>query len=367
MMKNFKIKLKIKALNLAQIFEKLRQVNIVVSQIKKGEDFRAEFIIAKKNLGAVKKILENFNAEILEIQHIGAGNIFKTALSRICVPIALIVAFLGVYAANFFVFKVDIRGNDTLSTCEIREFLQSENIGYLTNKKSIKAPALELDLLENFPQISMVSVMIKGLTLVVNIKEKENYNPETLCDIIADFNGRITSINVISGTAQVAVGDVVRAGDVLVCATAGNQSVKAEANITAEVWLESTYCHFETTYQTLRTGEKKVVNNVAFMGLPIYENHNPMPFENYEVETSQTKLQNTILPIQIQTTTYYEVETTEIKSDFETYKADIIDQCKKNALQQCAQGDIIKSEKSVITAGSGCTFVSYIVTVQRQI
>ena len=41
MVKNFKIKLKIKALNLAQIFEKLRQVNIVVSQIKKGKDFRA--------------------------------------------------------------------------------------------------------------------------------------------------------------------------------------------------------------------------------------------------------------------------------------------------------------------------------------
>ena len=367
MMKNFKIKLKIKALNLAQFFEKLRQANIVVSLIKKGEDFKAEFIIAKKNLGAVKKILGNFNAEILEIQYVGAGNIFQIALSRICVPIALIVAFLVVYAANFFVFKVDIRGTEILSSAEIRQYLQSQNIGGLTNKNFINSPALELDLLENFPQISMVSVMIKGLTLVVNIKEKENYTPETLCDIIADFNGRITSINVISGTALVAVGDIVRAGDVLVCATSGNQTVKPEANITAEVWLESTYCHFETTYQTLRTGEKKVVNNVAFMGLPIYQNHTLSPFENYEVETLQTKLKNTIFPIQIQTTTYYEVETTEIKSDFETYKADIIDQCKKNALQQCAQGDIIKSEKSVITAGSGCTFVSYIVTVQRQI
>ena len=73
------------------------------------------------------------------------------------------------------------------------------------------------------------------------------------------------------------------------------------------------------------------------------------------------------MPIQIQTITYYEVETIEIQSDFETHKQEIIEQCKKNALQQCAQGDIIKSEKSVVTAGSGCTFVSYIVTVQRQI
>ena len=366
-MKNFKIRIYIKALNLAQIFEKLRQSNIVVSQIRKGEDFKSEFIIERKNLSFAKKILANFNAEILEIQDIGPVKFWKAAISRICIPVALMIAFLSMYAASFYVFKVDIRGLETLSTGEIREFLQSENIGYLTNKKSINTPTLELDLLENFPQISMVSVMIKGLTLVVNIKEKENYTPETLCDIIADFNGRITSINLISGTANVEVGDVVQAGDVLVSATSGNQTVKPEANITAEVWLESTYCHFETTYQTLRTGKKKVLNNVFCMSLPIYQSSAASPFENFEETTTETKLQNTILPIQIQTRTFYEVETIEIISEFETYKADIIDHCKKNALQQCAQGDIIKSEKSVISPGNGCTYVSYVITVQRQI
>ncbi|MBR3790816.1 MAG: sporulation protein YqfD [Clostridia bacterium] len=368
MMKNFKIKVQIKALNLAQIFEKFRQSNISVSQIKKGEDFRAEFIIYKKNLKIVKKILANFGAEILGFQHIGVSHIFQIALSRICVPIALIIAFLGVYAANFFVFRIDIRGLETLANSEVKAYLQSENIGYLTNKKAIDAAALELNLMENFPQISMVSVMIKGLTLVVNIKEKDNYNQNMQNDIVANFNGRITSINLISGTAEVAVGDIVHAGDVLVSAISGNQIVKPEANITAEVWLESTFCHFDTTYQTLRTGKRKILNNVFFMGLPIYQSTTTSPFEDFETDTSQTKLRNTILPIQIQTTTYYEVETIEIQSDFETHKQEIIEQCKKNALQQCAQGDIIKSEKSFINStGNGCTYVSYVITAQRQI
>ena len=367
-MLKFQKQIKIKALNLAQIFEELRKKGITIYNLRKGPDFEADFVISCKHMALTKKILQKFDAQILEEQNLGAAKIRQLVFAHFFVFIALFVSGLGGFCASFYILKVDIRGTDMLTNTQIISFLQEKNIGVLKPKSSVQNQVLELDLLQNFSEISLVSVMLKGTTLVINIKEKENFLPQTQGDIVADFCGRITGLTLISGTANVKPGDIVKEGDVLV--TAQTQllgSVEAKAHITAEVWLESGACHYDKQIQSVRTGNFVVEKNILFCGLSVYSTKPNTAFKKFETETFVSKLKNTILPLTIQSAKKYELKEVEVETKFETVKNDIVANCKENALQKVLADDIIKEEKVVISEGPGFTRVNYVVVVERQI
>jgi len=102
---------------------------------------------------------------------------------------------------------------------------------------------VENAIIDNFDELSFVSCIIEGQTLVLNIKEKllleevfGQFRP-----IFAQNSGMITQIDLISGTAVVKTGDFVRKGDVLVepfvIDTSGQKrEVKANAKIYAKIY-----------------------------------------------------------------------------------------------------------------------------------
>ena len=89
----------------------------------------------------------------------------------------------------------------------------------ITHKKDINLTQIE-NQIQKVDRVSLVSAIIKGNTLVINIKEKV-YNPEyedkeNFKPIISVHNAIITEVTVIQGTPMVKAGQVVQKGQILV-------------------------------------------------------------------------------------------------------------------------------------------------------
>src|SRR5699024_8221798 len=79
--------------------------------------------------------------------------------------------------------------------------------------------------------------------------------------IVSDYDGMITHINLIQGTPNVKVGDIVQKGDVLVYPYVADgegqvMPVLPRAEIKADVWLSENEVFYEYQIKQERTGRK---------------------------------------------------------------------------------------------------------------
>lgn len=362
----------IKTLNQEKVFNLIKNKKITISEIKRVDKFNTYFTVKNQDINVIGDIFKKNNIEIQDIKPLGINKIFTFFKMRLCVVFTLVLAILLCYFSSFYVFKISVNGTSYLTNYEIIEYVKTKaNFGNIISKNQINTNQIELDLMEKFNSISMISVVIKGTTLIINIKEKsknEIFENQTN-DIIANFNGRIKNITLINGKLNVKNGDIVQEGDILVQSVMNSNSnyVKAEANITAEVWLEGVTTHYSLKKEKQRTGFCVENKNINFLGIPIFSSSNPINFANYEVVESKTKLKNTILPIEIHQITYYEMEEITIESNFNDEKEKLINDSREIALQKKLNNDIIKAENVIIDENCGITTVRYVVVVERNI
>ena len=363
---NFLISFKVKALNQTQIFEKLRQKNIEVYDIKPISRFETTFSVRLKDKKAVESTLASFQAETLSLNPKSLSKFKTFFLKQWGIVAGVIVALMLEIFSSFFVFQINVNGADCVD--EIKGYIQSQGVKPFSAKSAIDTKALELGLVETFPQISMASVIVKGLTVVVNIKEKESFESGQNQDIVADFNGRITEIITISGTPNVKPGDIVKCGDILVSGQSENaeNGVIAKAKIVAEVWYESTHTHFDTKTQKVRTGNAITKRKVLAFGAEIFSSSQKIDFLDYEVETNKVKV-NTILPLVIENTVFFETKTQTTTEKYSDVREAITSKLRQNTLQNMAKDDIIKKENVFETTDAGMTTTTYVIIAEKHI
>lgn len=118
------------------------------------------------------------------------------------------------------IWCIQIEGNRKVTTREMVTFLEENDIGIGCVISKIPYEELEFKIRDRFPDITWVSVVRKGTTLIVRIKENEFYNQMSVyddhMDLIADYDGEIRSMVVRQGVPLVRVGDTVAKGDILI-------------------------------------------------------------------------------------------------------------------------------------------------------
>ena len=129
---------------------------------------------------------------------------------------------LSVYSLNF-VWNIEVKGNARVSTEDIVNYLNENEINIGLKRKSIDCSQVELLLREQFHQIGWVSVYFEHTNLCIEVKEslydvvehsKEEY--DRMYHLIANKEGRIFSIVTRAGKAVVKKGQIVKPGDILV-------------------------------------------------------------------------------------------------------------------------------------------------------
>lgn len=125
------------------------------------------------------------------------------------------------YALSLFIWNIHVEGNYSLSDEVILDYLESEQIVHGMAKKKIHGEEIEAKLREHFPEITWTSAEVKGTRLIIHVQENEDAVQESIprdepADLTASKSGTVVSMIVRSGTPQVAEGDEVQKGDLLV-------------------------------------------------------------------------------------------------------------------------------------------------------
>ena len=153
------------------------------------------------------------------------------------------VLFVGIlYTLSLFVWTVEITGNTSTDEQSIRDTLSTLGLrpGVLTN--SIDPEELARKAMLKMPELSWLTVNLKGSNAIVEVRERvipPIVVPEDQpCNIVADVPGQIVTLEVYAGKAEVQKGDAVVEGQLLVSGTVEDSNGKtllkhAQANIVA--------------------------------------------------------------------------------------------------------------------------------------
>ncbi len=123
-----------------------------------------------------------------------------------------------------YIWNIEIEGNYVLTDDVLLDYLEENKIRVSMKKNELQIEELEKALREKYDVITWTSVQLKGTTLLISIKENEmpvyeqndQTDTEKGTDLIAARSGTVSYIITRSGVPQVALGDTVEKGDVLV-------------------------------------------------------------------------------------------------------------------------------------------------------
>ncbi len=334
-----KVRIEIHGVNIGKLYKILKKNQIPMFDICRQDYKTLLFTTYCSNQKKLIALLANscYNINVVEYYGLKKSiNFFKKRLGYI---VGAFIFALMLTFSNFFVTDIKIYGNSSLSQKEITAFLKQNGVynGAWINK--VKPDQLSMSLSNKFDKISLVSVIKKGTSLIINIKEKQSLTKTDQCfgDIIAQKNGTVLEISVMEGTAKVKVGDSFKVGDVLIMGSFndiyGNPvSCNAQGQIKAKIEYTATLNFENVATKYKRTGKSITNCKYSLLGWTFKTTNHENKFEHFETqEYSITLFKNNFLPIKASYTKYFETKPVKVEQNFEKEKAHLQAKVKKQA------------------------------------
>lgn len=159
----------------------------------------------------------------------------------------------GLYLLSSFVWIIEIEGNERIETQKLLSACEEMGLHPAAWKKEIDTEAITEGLLQEFSELSWVSVGIRGTDVTIKVAETiekaEKIDKQTPADIIAGADGLIIQITAERGTPLVQAGDVVKKGEILISSAVPigvdgeiqhTDYTAAEGTVTARIWQRMT-------------------------------------------------------------------------------------------------------------------------------
>ena len=173
------------------------------------------FCVPLLNKKRVEQILRNRTYTVTE------HNTVATTLSFLHANLSLVLCFVVVVVAllgfNSLIFRIQIQGLERGEREQVSVFLRENNVRALTRKRQI-GDEISGAVTANFDFIAHTSMFVRGNSLVVAVHRTETPPLPPMVDIVSSFDAIVTEMFIMSGIAQVEIGQAVQAGQVLVSA-----------------------------------------------------------------------------------------------------------------------------------------------------
>ena len=353
------IHISLNGVNLSRIYKECKKNDIELYNIDRKDYKNIEFDIKNSHKKALKIIAKSQRYEYREDSNFGFLKLINFLKFRFGILIGVLFFVIANIFSSFFVWDIKIYGNRNVTNDEILQVLKNQNICVGGVYKSSNLENIETTLTNSIESISLCSVIKKGTSIIVNIKEKLDVDDiisiNADSDIVATTNLTIIDLNVVSGTALKKIGDSVMAGETIVASYILNcrgekVPCKANAKIKAKTWHTCSEEYYKTVEINTRTG--RVIKNsyLTLFSMKFNSKNNKINFENYEEETKEILLtKNNFLPFKHHVSTYYEVVATQTTQDFEKDKQNVIERCQKNAYKQVSSKEEVTNIFDIIT------------------
>lgn len=180
--------------------------------------------ISIKGFFALKPLLKKTGTKASVLKKYGLPFFVSKMQKRKIFVIGLVGCMLFWIITSGFIWNIKIEGNYVLTEDILMDYLEEQGVHAAMKKSRLQIEELEEGLREEYDVITWTSVQVEGTTLLIYIKENEmpeydqdgqQENAEGM-DIIATKAGMVSYMITRSGVPQVALGDQVEKGDVLV-------------------------------------------------------------------------------------------------------------------------------------------------------
>lgn len=139
---------------------------------------------------------------------------------RLGMMAGILVFLFCIGISGQFVWEIQVRGNQTVSTDAIVQTLQEEGLTKGRWKKSLDPQMLAMKLRLKYHEISWAAVNLVGSVAEVEINERiesgETAEDKAPCNVVAARGGQIVSIQVYDGQKVRQTGEAVRQGELIV-------------------------------------------------------------------------------------------------------------------------------------------------------
>ena len=228
----------------AHAMQQLADAGITVFRAERAEDdIVTAFTVRRQELPKVEKIAE---AKGYALRLAGRSGIFWAALGLVHRPV-LVVGVLALFVLSAWlpgrVLFVQVEGNSSVPSRLIAEKCAECGLYFGAERKQVRSEKVKNALLEAIPELQWAGVNTAGCVATVTVRERTDEESgmatSGVSSIVAARDGLITSCTVTRGSVQCRVGQVVKAGNLLVSGyTDCGFSIRAE-RAEAEIYAQT--------------------------------------------------------------------------------------------------------------------------------
>lgn len=233
--------------------------------------------------------------------------------------VAILVIAIFIFIMTKFIWNIEVFGNEKISSEEIIGLVNEYGIKTGKLKSNIDTEKISTAIRLERKDISWIGITVKGTNAIITIEEitekPEIVDKNEICNIVSSKDATISKIVVQNGTARVAEGDEVKAGDILVEGImegehTGIRQVHAEADVFGKNCYEKEKKEEFIQNETIKTGNEEKKSEICINNFKINFNKGVSKFENYDTIITSQKVKlfsNFYLPIEIKKITNIEL------------------------------------------------------------
>jgi len=209
--------------------------------------YRLSFLVYENDVETLKKLAEKSMCDIT-VQAVSGGSRLKGFVKRHMVLfIGLAIVLLLLVLSGFFIWDMEVYGNDKLSDGEILRALADCGVDCGTFWPGMDKELLRSEMLLRLPELAWMTVNVNSSRASVVVSERlekpEIYVESDSADLIAKNTGIIKNISALNGKLMVEAGQAVTEGEVLVSGIMDSISseprfVRAQGEVIAGTWHE---------------------------------------------------------------------------------------------------------------------------------
>ena len=198
--------------------------NIEIASASRINITTVRIMVDYKDYKIIEEVVKMSKGKVRIVDKKGGIFFLRKFKNGVTLALGIVLFIILIYTMSTFVWSIEIKTGQNVSPYEIRQNLKELGIEPGIKKKDLDVYNLEKEIETLNSNILWIRARIEGSTLKIVIEEKVNppVNSESeIGDCTALFHGEVKRMFVASGTAQVAPGDFVKEGDVLIKSTQG--------------------------------------------------------------------------------------------------------------------------------------------------
>jgi len=323
--------IRIEGLSLERLLNLALTNNIFLWDVKRLNYFQVEVSVSPGGLSSLEELIKKVGCKEEILNKKGFPFLLNRLKKRKMFVFGFLLFFVLVFTLSSFIWKIEINGAEQTPKETIIEYLNENGIVSGSPKIKLSEDEIELLLVNEYYYFSFIDVQIKGIKLIIDIKEEpiapEMVNRDYPANIIARKKGVITKVIARNGDTVVKVGQIVNEGQLLISGVmeSNNENfylVHADGEILARTRYEA-----KVEEPIVKMTEKETGKVFEQKGIKINKRGikfiKDIPFTNYKEYIEENNLFNwdsIDFPIKLITYEYREVEIEEMKQDVEFLK-----------------------------------------------